>query len=85
MNLYIDVGQVGMSRGEFEKAGSPCWQQPLPCPGTKQSSGGDVLGRSSLYCFFPQEQLFQAYLDYDHNERGFLVGRTSPGGVALDV
>lgn len=28
MDLYVDLGQVGMS-GEFGKAGSPCWQQPM--------------------------------------------------------
>lgn len=67
-----------MSRGEFRKAGSPCWQQTLPCLGTEQGFGRDVLG-SSLDCFSLQEQLFQVYLDSAHNERGgffffFLVG-----------
>lgn len=56
MDLYIDLGQVGMSKGEFGKAGSPCWQQPMPCQGTRQGFGRDVLG-SSLDCFCLQEHL----------------------------
>lgn len=38
--------------GEFGKAGSPHWQQPLPCWGAEQGFGRGVLGVSSLCCFF---------------------------------
>jgi len=54
MDLYVDLGQVGMSWGEFEKAGSPCRQQLLHCQGTTQGSGGMFWGVpcvASLSCF----------------------------------
>lgn len=73
MDLNIDLEQAGMSRGEFRKAGSPCWQQTLPCQGTEQGFGRHVLG-SSLDCFPLQEQLFQIYLDSAHSERGVCGG-----------
>lgn len=64
-------GNVKRGIWEGRKEGSPCWQQPLPCQGTKQGFGRDVLG-NSLNCFCLQEQLFTWIMSIVRE--GFLLG-----------
>lgn len=84
MDLYTDLGQVAMmSRGGIWEGREPVLAAVPAVPGDRAGLWEGCAGEF-LVCFSLQEQLFQAYLGYDHNERGFPGGHTSPGGVVLD-
>lgn len=83
MDLCVDLGQEGMSRGEFGKAGKPTLAAAPALPGDR---AGLWEGRAGEFLvLLLSRAAVSGSLDYDRHENRFLAGRASPGEVALDT
>lgn len=71
-----------MSRGEFGKGG----MKPMlaTAPAQPKDQAGLWKGCAGKFLELLLSPRVAVYLDYEHSERGFLVGCTSPGEVVLN-
>ena len=77
------LGASGNVEGSIWEGRESLLVAALALPGDRAGFGRGCWGVPCIASL--QEQLWQAYLDDDLNERRFLVGRASPGEAALEI